>query len=169
MFFLKRMLLAFWALWSTVVFTTNALDAAKALGVIDDSWAFASGNYRFIEKTTSRYGTPDWLNAFLFAGVIVWEGTTALLFWLACWRFGTPVGRKLLYLAFTSGLGLWGAFLIADEIFVAYSLTGVHLRLLIAEPVDEAVMQAAIACAGIERDIGNVERAHHVSGNVAAP
>lgn len=133
MFFLKRMLLAFWALWSTVVFTTNTLDAAKALGVLGDSWVFASGNYRFIETTTSRYGTPAWLNASLFTGVIVWEGTTALLFWLACWRFRTTAGRRLAYLAFTSGLGLWAAFLLADEIFIAYNLSGVHMRLLIAQ------------------------------------
>jgi hypothetical protein len=44
-----------------------------------------------------------------------------------------------------------------------------HLRPLIAEPVDEAVMQAAIARAGIERDIGNIERAHHVGRDIAAP
>lgn len=130
---MKRMLLAFWALWATVVFTTNVLDGAKALGMLDDSWTFASGNYRFIEKTTARYDTPHWLNALLFAGVIVWEGTTTLLFWLACWRFGTPRGRRFVNLAFTSGLGLWGAFLIADEIFIAYSLSGVHMRLLIAQ------------------------------------
>ena len=43
-----------------------------------------------------------------------------------------------------------------------------HLRLLVAEIVDDAVVQAAIAGAGIERDIGNVERAQHVGDDVAA-
>ncbi len=58
---------------------------------------FASGNYRFLTETTARYGTPGWLNMVLFLGVIAWEGTAAVLFWLACrtWRGkgqpGTPV------------------------------------------------------------------------------
>ena len=43
-----------------------------------------------------------------------------------------------------------------------------HLRLLVAEIIDDAVVQAAIAGAGIERDIGNVERAQRVGDDVAA-
>jgi hypothetical protein len=40
---LKRGLLAFWAVWLTVVCITNALDACKALGVLGDDWSFARG------------------------------------------------------------------------------------------------------------------------------
>src|SRR4051794_10220945 len=80
---LKRGLLLFWAAWLTLVFLTNVLDAAKALGVLEESWAFGSGNYAFVTQTTSRYGTPAWLNALLFAGVIGWEGLAAALFWVA--------------------------------------------------------------------------------------
>ena len=43
-----------------------------------------------------------------------------------------------------------------------------HLRPLIAEIVHQAVVQAAIAGAGIERDIGDVERAQRVGDDVAA-
>ena len=43
-----------------------------------------------------------------------------------------------------------------------------HLRPLIAEIVDQTVVQAAIAGARIERDIGNVERAQRVGHHVAA-
>src|SRR5262249_12068348 len=71
--FLKRGLLLFWAAWLTVVFTTNLLDAAKAAGLLSDSWAFASGNHRLLVETTARYGTPGWLNGLLFLGVICWE------------------------------------------------------------------------------------------------
>src|SRR5580765_7156630 len=81
--FLKRSLLLFWAVWLTVVFLTNAADAAKAAGLLDESWAFASGNLRFVTQTTARYGTPCWANAVMFAGVIFWEGLAALLFWLS--------------------------------------------------------------------------------------
>ena len=44
-----------------------------------------------------------------------------------------------------------------------------HLRLLVAELVDEAVMEPAIRGAGIERHIGNVEGADHLGHGVAAP
>jgi hypothetical protein len=134
--FLKRALLAFWAVWLTVVFVTNVLDAARALGLVEQSWAFVSGNYGFLIKTTARYGTPHWLNVVLFAGVICWEGTAALLFWLACWKFrGRATGRRTVYAAFTAGLTLWGAFLVADEVFIAYAVAAAHLRLFTAQLV----------------------------------
>ena len=43
-----------------------------------------------------------------------------------------------------------------------------HLRLRIAEIIDDAVVQAAIARARRERDIGNVERAQRVGDDVTA-
>jgi hypothetical protein len=133
--FLKRALLLGWAVWLSVVLASNVADAARALGLLDDSWAFASGNYRFLAETTARYGPPAWLNGLLFAGVIGWEGTAAVLFW-RCWlRFpGTGQGgRQGLYAAFTAGLTLWLAFLVADEVFITYDVEGTHLRLFTAQ------------------------------------
>ena len=43
-----------------------------------------------------------------------------------------------------------------------------HLRPLVAEIIHQAVVQAAIAGARIERDIGDVERAQRVGHHVAA-
>lgn len=132
--FLKRALLAFWAAWLTVVLATNVVDAGKALGVLGEGWTFASGNYRFLAETTSRYGTPAWLDGLLFAGVVVWEGAAALLFWLASWRFRGKAAesRRSLHAAFTASLLLWGAFLLADEMFITYAVEGTHLRPLAA-------------------------------------
>jgi hypothetical protein len=63
----------------------------------------------------------------LFLGVVCWEGAAALLFGLAGLRpWGK--GERLRRAAFAAGLGLWGAFLLADEVFVAYALGGTHLR-----------------------------------------
>ena len=132
---LKRSLLLFWAVWLTVVFLTNAADAAKAAGLLGESCAFASGNYRFLTETTARYGTPGWANAALFAGVIVWEGLAAALFWRAGWTFGSSSGRSARHAAFTVSLMLWAAFMIADEVFIAYAVEGTHLRLFIAQLV----------------------------------
>jgi hypothetical protein len=127
---LKRILLLSWAVWLTVVLATNVLDAGKALGLLGEGWVFASGNYRFLAETTARYGTPGWLNGLLFAGVISWEGVAAALFWRAWWAFP---GRSALYAAFTMSLGLWAAFLVADEVFIAYAVEATHLRLLTAQ------------------------------------
>ena len=130
---LKRSLLLFWAVWLTVVFLTNAADAAKAAGLLTESWAFASGNYRFVTETMARYGTPSWANAVLFASVIVWEGLAAVLFWRAGWLFRGASGRPARYAAFTASLLLWAAFMVSDEVFIAYAVEGTHLRLFIAQ------------------------------------
>jgi hypothetical protein len=134
---LKRALLAFWAVWLTVVLATNVLDAGKALGALGPGWAFASGNYAFLAETTARYGTPRWLNGLLFGGVIAWQGTAVVLFWLACWRAREGIfrARRVRYAAFTVALLLWGAFLVADEVFIAYAVAATHLRLFTAQLV----------------------------------
>lgn len=131
---LKRGLLLFWAAWLTLVFLTNVLDAAKALGVLDAAWAFASGNYAFVTQTTARYGTPAWLSAVLFAGVVCWEGLAAALFWVAGGSFrGKAAGGTARYAAFAAGLSLWAAFILADEVFIAYAVEGTHWRLFTAQ------------------------------------
>jgi hypothetical protein len=132
---LKRSLLLGWSVWWTVVFFTNVLDAGKALGLLDERWSFASGNFDFLKTTTARYGTPRWLNALLFGGVIAWEGTATLLFWLAWrgYRGRDGEGKPLRYTAFTAGLSLWLAFLIADEVCIAYAVAATHLRLFVAQ------------------------------------
>ena len=131
--FFKRVLVLFWALWFSVVFLSNLADAGKGLGLLDESWAFASGNFKFIKETTARYGTPDLANWLLFAGVVIWEGVAVVLFWRAGWSLrGRGSGHKTLYAAFTTSMLLWGAFLVADEVFIAYPLEGTHLRLFIA-------------------------------------
>jgi hypothetical protein len=133
---LKRLLLLFWAIWLSVVFLTNLADAVKSLGLLDESWAFASGNWKLIQETTARYGPPAAVNVTFFAGVIVWEAVAAVLFWRAAWSFqGRRSSRKVVFGAFTTSLLLWGAFLVADEVFVAYSVAGTHLRLFVAHLV----------------------------------
>jgi hypothetical protein len=132
---LKRGLLLFWAAWHTIVFTTNLLDAAKALGLLSEAWAFASGNWRFLVETTARYSTPGWLNGLLFLGVIAWEGLAAMLFWRAWLTQGSTEARRHLYTAFTTSLMLWATFLLADELYIAYPVEATHLRLFMAQLV----------------------------------
>jgi len=130
---LKRTLLGLWSLWWTVVLATNLADAAQALGALDPSWPFASGNYRLIAETTARHGPPAWVNAVLFAGVLLWEATATALFWQAFARHGSAAGRQAVYRAFTVGLSLWLAFLVADEVCIAYPVEASHLRLFTSQ------------------------------------
>lgn len=134
--FLKRSLLFSWAVWLSVVFLSNVADAGKEAGLISQSWAFASGNWKAIKETTARYGTPDLVNAVLFSGVILWEAAAAFLFWWAFWSCrGQKSGRRILYHAFTASLLLWAAFFVADELLIAYSFEATHLRLFTAQLV----------------------------------
>lgn len=43
-----------------------------------------------------------------------------------------------------------------------------HLRFFIAEVIDQAVVQSAVTCAGIQRDVFHVERAQRAGDHVAA-
>ena len=136
---LKRLLLFFWAVYFTIVLASNACDAAKSAGILDDSWAFASGNYGFVSQTTARYDPPAWVNAVLFGGVLFWEGAATLAFWWAAFAYSN--NRRPVYLAFTIGLGLWAGFIIADEICIAYQVEGTHFRLFIAQSVSLLVIE----------------------------
>jgi hypothetical protein len=71
----------------------------------------------------------------LFLGVIAWEGLAAVLFWLAWFSFRGrgQAGGAPLYAAFLTGLGLWAAFVIADEVCIAYAVEATHWRLFIAQ------------------------------------
>ncbi len=131
--FLKRCLLAFWAIWFSIVCATNVVDLLNGSNILVPPWRFASGNWDFVQLTTARYQPPPWLNLVLFAGVIAWEGLAALLFALA-WLIarGRVSAAQASYPAFVVSLPLWAAFMIADEICIAYQVEATHLRIFIA-------------------------------------
>jgi hypothetical protein len=64
-----------------------------------------------------------------------------LLFWAAWWdsRQAQPAASRYLYPAFSMGLLLWAAFLLADEALIVYAVAAsaqaTHLRLFIAQLV----------------------------------
>jgi hypothetical protein len=134
---LKNALVLFWALWLSVVVATNICDGLKEIKLLGDSWLFASENFRFIVNTTDRYDVPMWFNWLLFVGVIVWEGGAAALFWQG-WRdmhYQEQCASRRLYTAFFVSLMLWAAFMLVDEIFIAYANEAVHARLFTAQLV----------------------------------
>lgn len=132
---LKFSLLCFWSLWLSLVFLTNLFAGLKALGVLPENWKFASKNYQGIVEATSTYSTPTWLPGFLFAGVILWQGLAVFLFWQALL---TSIQAGSLNLsawtgAFAVSLGLWAAFMLADEIFQVYDGQISHLLIFMGQ------------------------------------
>jgi hypothetical protein len=132
---LKQGILLFWALWLSIAWLANACDGLKACHLLGPGWTFTSGNYALMVETTEKYHTPLWLNAILFLGVILWEGGSALLFWAAFSAFHGmhQSGGQALYPAFLVSLALWAAFIIADEVFLAYETEATHLRVFVAQ------------------------------------
>jgi hypothetical protein len=116
--------LLFWAAWFTIIVLTNVFDALKAGRVLPAGWTLASGYWELMLKVTAVHATPVVVVAVLFLVVIVWQAVAAVLFW----RAWAARGRGGLA-AFTVGLALWAAFVLADEVFLAYSVEALHLRL----------------------------------------
>ena len=139
---LKQGILLFWALWLTVAWLANTCDGLKACHLLRTDWKFASGNYAFIVETTQKYRTPLWLNAVLFGSVILWQGGAALLFWFAFSAFQGVhrPGGNTLYPAFLVSLALWAAFIVVDEIFLAYETEDTHLRVFTAQAISLLVL-----------------------------
>lgn len=124
----KRGILAFWALWLSVVALTNILDALKALGALPPSWAWTSGNLGWIQETMQPLGVPLGVQAVLFGGVIVWEVLAATLFWQATATYrNRPLNEeRMVVVACGVNLALWCAFQVLDEVFLAFGPEGVH-------------------------------------------
>jgi hypothetical protein len=131
----KRSVLVFWAAWLSVVVATNVLDASRTLGILPPSFAFASGNWRWINQTMDPLGVPHWLQATLFAGAIAWEALAALLFWRAVAAYrGRPFPEEReAILACGVNLTLWAAFQVLDEVFLAYQPEGTHRAIFVSQ------------------------------------
>lgn len=130
---LKLGLVLLWTVWLSLVILLNVTDGLKAMAILPESVKFASGNLAFIGAITKVYGTPQWLNAVLFGGVILWEGVAVYFFWKALFWKALALGGDLAAVnaAFTVSLALWGAFIIMDELFLSffletYDVAGAH-------------------------------------------
>jgi hypothetical protein len=134
---LKTALLFFWATWFTIVFLTNTFSAMRAAGRLPPGWKFASKNYEMVVKAVSLYQAPAWVPRLLFAGVIAWQLVAAALFWYAIADVAVADA------AFTAGILLFAAFMIADELTLKYAMEQPHELLFIAQLASLIVMHLA--------------------------
>ena len=132
---LKLALLGFWTAWFAIVTATNVLGGLKAAAILPPSSRFASTNYEAIVKATEKYSPPRWMPAFLFAAVIAWQAATmALLARALALSLGhDAVDLDAATVALGSGIALWGAFMLADEITVKYEFERTHELLFISQ------------------------------------
>ena len=88
------------------------------------------------EQVTAVHQTPPALVLLLFLGVVVWEAVAAALLWRAFGAFqGVLKGMDAVYAAFAVSLALWAAFMLADEVFIAYGVEGTHMAIFTAQIV----------------------------------
>ncbi len=131
---LKQGILLFWTLWFAIVVLANIGDLLKRLHVLGDGWKFASGNYALMKKTTAIYHVPDGIILLLFIAVIIWETITTVLMASAALTIASA-DLNGVYTAFAFSLGLWAAFMLADEFFIDYETGHTHLVIFIAQVV----------------------------------
>lgn len=134
---LGRGLLLFWASWFSVVFASNLTDAMQQAGILPSGWHFVSGNFGMIRQSVEIYGLGVAFAALLFVGVLLVQLGAATFFWRAFLsRKVAPKSDPNVLRAFAAGIGMFAAFLLADEIFVVYErLAGIattHLLVLCA-------------------------------------
>lgn len=98
-------------------------DGLQHAGLLPTEWKFASGNLGLIIQSIDIYSLSSFWAVTLFVAVIVAQLGSAVLFWRAFLDRDSLVdsdGRKALH-AFSLATGLFGAFLVADEIFIVYA------------------------------------------------
>lgn len=133
----------FWALWFAIVFLTNGFGALRAAGRLRPGWKFASRNFEAVAKAVSIYSAPPWVARSLFAGVLACQLAAAALYAAAFVAYAA--GEASLApadLAFGAGIGLFAAFMIADEITIKYAYEQAHELLLVAQLASLGLLHA---------------------------
>ena len=137
LFILKLGILCFWGLWFFIALSTNVCESFKALKLFSKIWPFASGNLHEVIQSTKTYSLPRWLPRLLFSGVLLWELVIVSCFGWAIMSsaINGAINTVLVNTAFVAGLGLWGGFIIADEIFKQYDTEHSHILFFIGQLV----------------------------------
>jgi hypothetical protein len=113
---LKRLLVAFWAMYFSMVAVTNTVDLLDRLGALH--WTFLdSGNFDYMRSIVKVYGVGAAPTEILLAGALVVELAGAALFWRALLK---PTMRAALQAVCWSVL-VWLGFTFMTEFFLAYT------------------------------------------------
>jgi hypothetical protein len=126
----KQLVLLIGAIYLGFVSVTNAINVAVTLSGHHDV-ILNSGNVDYIRSITHAYGGPRWLATTAVVAALLAEGIGALLFIGALRRYrGGRRGLGQVWLALSWNVGLWLAFIVGTEFFVAYGSEGPFRELL---------------------------------------
>ena len=128
MFFFKRTIVVFWALWWILAFLTDFLGGLYLLNVFTASWVPHS-NYPSLVASLAQYDAPSWLPSLFFVGIIAWSLLSAGAFTFAALTSRQPSQRwrARVNAAFIISLGLWFAFFISDQVIMNFDLEQNHM------------------------------------------
>jgi hypothetical protein len=127
---LKRLVLAFAGTYLAMVATTNLVNVVEVLTHTHASF-LNSGNTHYIDSIVKVYSWPTWFSDVAVIAAAVIEGTGALLFGRALLRYrGGATGLVEVYQALAWNIGIWFAFIVGTEFFVAYQAEGPFRELL---------------------------------------
>jgi len=135
LFSFKLGLLAFWGLWFMSACITNLCDSFRVGGILNKTWPFASGNFKSLTDAMQVWSPPRWFPWLLFLGVVCWQFLAALWFGRAVISsvMKGSMDLDIINSAFTLALGLWVAFMLADEILKQYDTEHNHMLFFMAQ------------------------------------
>lgn len=142
-FSIQMELLGLWAAWFAVVLITNVLDGLHAMAVLPQDWAFRSQNYQRVRDAVDLYRAPPSFAAVLFVCVMFWQAAVACMLWYAL-IVSANAGQVQLAaanVAFLGALGMWTAFILAEEIFKQYRTETKHLLFFSAQLLSWGALQ----------------------------
>lgn len=131
--FFKQSILFFWFCWFLIACLSNTTDFLISKNIIETT-SFHSGNYLALKKVLDIYKTPIQLLNILFSLDITAQGLSAIFFLVANYYFWK--GRNYwpsINMAFSFSMFLWAIFIMLEEIFIAYTYEGTHIRLFVFE------------------------------------
>ena len=128
MFFFKRTIVVFWALWWILAFLTDFLGGLYLLNVFTAPW-LPHSNYPSLVESLLQYDAPTWLPGLFFVGIIGWSFLSAGAFTVAALTSRQPSPRwcARVNVAFIVSLGLWFAFFISDQVIMNFDLEQNHM------------------------------------------
>jgi len=117
---LKQLVLAFGAAYLGMVSLTNLINFVNA--TTDSHWKFLnSQNASYIASIVKVYSWPGWFDELVVLGAFAIEGIGCFLFIRALQRYrGGRTGMFEAYRALLWNIGIWFAFIMGTEFFVAY-------------------------------------------------
>jgi hypothetical protein len=125
----KQLVLAFGAVFLGIVALTNLMNLTSAATT---DWTFLnSRNTEYVASVVEIYSWPGWFDELVVAGALLIEATGAVLFARALLRYrGAGTGVVEAYQALLWNVGIWFAFIVGTELFLAYDSEGTFRELL---------------------------------------